>query len=319
MNTEPEMHIPVMESEVAEQLRSYKPNRILVDCTMGYGGHSAVLTKDFGQDDRLIGIDRDRDAIKACKDKFKNAPFRISMHNVGFEELESVLEEEAVEFADLFLFDLGFSSPQVDQSERGFSFMRSGPLDMRMDQSQALSAKDVIHLWSESELASIFKRYGDERFSRRIAKAIVRVRKDSPIDTTQELADVVINAIPERNRYKEGIHPATRVFQALRIVVNDELESLRTGLKAALHHLSPEGRVAVLSYHSLEHRIVKELYRGFCRPIIHAPGIPVTGREDPEKGKIITRKAIRPCAAEQQRNPRSRSAQLRVLECAKTD
>ena len=116
---------------------------------MGYGGHSAVLTKDFGQDDRLIGIDRDHDAIKACKDKFKNAPFRISMHNVGFEELESVLEEEAVEFADLFLFDLGFSSPQVDQSERGFSFMRSGPLDMRMDQSQALSAKDVIHLWSE--------------------------------------------------------------------------------------------------------------------------------------------------------------------------
>jgi 16S rRNA (cytosine1402-N4)-methyltransferase len=314
MSDEPGIHLPVMESEVAEFLRLTHSGTILVDCTLGYGGHSAVLTRDFGPDDTLIGVDRDAQALAYCQKKFANAPFSVYLRQRGFEELKAIFEEAGIEFADFFLFDLGFSSPQVDRGERGFSFMREGPLDMRMDQRQALSAKDVILMWSERELADLFKNYGEERFSRKIAKAIIRRRQEAAIETTQELADLVIQAIPARNRYQEGIHPATRVFQALRIAVNNELESLRIGLSAALTHLKPGGRVAVLSYHSLEHRIVKELFRGFCQPVIHAPGIPVTGREDPEQGTILTRKAVCPCAAEQSRNPRSRSAQLRVLE-----
>ncbi|MGC9326838.1 MAG: 16S rRNA (cytosine(1402)-N(4))-methyltransferase RsmH, partial [Candidatus Hinthialibacter sp.] len=220
---------------------------------------------------------------------------------------------------DRCLFDLGFSSPQVDQGERGFSFMRDGPLDMRMDQRQPLSAKDVINQWSEKELSDLFKNYGEERFSRKIAKAIVRRRQETSIERTQELADIIIQAIPARYQHQEGIHPATRVFQSLRIIVNDELESLRTGLRSALNHLAPKARIAVLSYHSLEHRIVKEQFRTYCRPVVHPPGIPVTGREDPEHGVILTRKAVRPCAAEQNRNPRSRSAQLRALESSALD
>lgn len=308
------MHLPVMESEVSEFLRLTHAGTILVDCTLGYGGHSAVLTRFFQQADRLIGVDRDIHAIAYCREKFADAPFQVQFYQRGFEELDAIFEEEGIEFADYFLFDLGFSSPQIDRGERGFSFMRDGPLDMRMDQRQALSAKDVIQMWSEKELADLFKNFGEERFSRKIAKAIIRRRQEAVIETTQELADLVIQAIPARNRYQEGIHPATRVFQALRIAVNNELDSLRIGLSAALKHLKPGGRVAVLSYHSLEHRIVKELFRGFCQPVIHAPGIPVTGREDPKQGTILTRKAICPCAAEQSRNPRSRSAQLRVLE-----
>jgi len=316
MTQEPDLHIPVMEAEVVEFLRPVHSGIVLVDCTVGYGGHSVALTASFGAADRLIGIDRDGDAIEHCRKKFANIPFSVSLHRGGFEELESILQENAVEYADRFLFDLGFSSPQVDRADRGFSFLREGPLDMRMDRRQPLSAKDAIQQWSERELADLFKNYGEERFSRKIAKAVVRRRHISPIETTQELADIVLQAIPARNRYQEGIHPATRVFQALRIAVNEELKSLRTGLQAALNRLSPCGRIAVLSYHSLEHRIVKELFRGFCRPHVHPPGIPVTGREEPDRGTILTKKAVCPCNAEQQRNPRSRSAQLRVLERA---
>lgn len=318
MSEEPGSHIPVMEVEVTDFLPYTHPGTFLADCTLGYGGHSAAVTRNFGSKDRLIGIDRDGPALEFSRKRFENAPFKVSLYHEGFEKLKDILEEEGIEFVDYFLFDLGFSSPQVDRGERGFSFMREGPLDMRMDQRQPLSAKDIIHYWSERELADLFKNYGEERFSRKIAKAIIRRRQEAAIETTQELADLVIQAIPVRNRYQEGIHPATRVFQSLRIAVNDELESLRTGLSTALNHLKPGGRVAVLSYHSLEHRIVKELFRGFCRPYIHPPGMPVTGREDPERGIILTRKGICPCAAEQQRNPRSRSAQLRVLEKAVT-
>lgn len=192
--------------------------------------------------------------------------------------------------------------------------MRNGPLDMRMSKTQPIQARDIIAGWDEKELADIFNTYGDERFSRRIARAIIRRRQESPIETTQELADIVLQAIPARYRYQEGIHPSTRVFQALRIVVNQELESLRSGLQAALDRLKPHGRIAVLSYHSLEHRIVKELFRSYCGVQWHAPGIPVTGREETPKAIILTKKAVKPCAAEKQRNPRSRSAQLRVLE-----
>lgn len=307
-------HVPVMESEVTELLRPSGPGSVFVDCTIGYGGHSAAMVRFFDSRDWLIGIDRDEEALAYCRERFQDAPFRMSFHHRGFEELEEILAEEGIDFADRYLIDCGFSSPQVDQAERGFSFSRDAELDMRMDRRQPLTAKDVIQTWDEKELAGLFQRYGEERFSRRIAKAIVRRRKEEPIGTTQQLADVVIQAIPARYQHQEGIHPATRVFMALRIFVNDELESLRIGIQAAQAHLHPGGRIGVLSYHSLEHRITKTVFAEFCGPRQHPPGMPVRGDEEPARGVILTRKAIRPCAAELNRNPRSRSAQFRVME-----
>ena len=178
-------HVPVMESEVTELLRPSKPGSVFVDCTIGYGGHSAAMARFFDSRDWLIGIDRDEEALAYCRERFKDAPFRMSFHHRGFEELEEILAEEGIDFADRFLIDCGFSSPQVDRAERGFSFSRDAELDMRMDRRQPLTAKDVIQTWDEKELAGLFQRYGEERFSRRIAKAIVRRRKEEPIGTTQ--------------------------------------------------------------------------------------------------------------------------------------
>ncbi len=316
MNLEPMEHVPVMLAEAVDWLRPKGRDVIFVDCTIGFGGHSEEITKTFDETDCLIGIDRDEDAIEWCRNRFQKMPCQVRLHQRGFEELGDVLNEEGIEAADGFLFDCGFSSPQVDRAGRGFSFMRDGPLDMRMDRRQRFSARELVSSWSEHELADIFKRYGDERFSRRIAKAIVRRRQEEPVETTQELADIVIQALPARVQHREGIHPATRVFQALRIAVNDELDSLRNGLKAALNRLKPGGRIGVLSYHSLEHRIVKEMYRDYCGVTVHPPGMPVTGYEETPKGTVLTRKAVRPCAAERDGNPRCRSAQLRVMERA---
>lgn len=305
-----------MATEIGEYLRKETSGWVTVDCTIGYGSHSAAITASFSPDDLLIGIDRDADALAYTEKRFANAPFQVHLYRSGFEHIKEILDEEGIKTANAFLFDLGFSSPQVDTGGRGFSFMNEGPLDMRMDQRQLLSAKEIIQSWSDNELALIFIRYGEEKFSRRIAKAIVRRRHIEPIETTQDLADVIIQAIPEKYRYQEGIHPATRVFQALRIVVNDELESLRKGLSGALERLRPGGKIAVLSYHSLEHRIVKELFRQFCGVQSGPPGTPELAVEIECKGSILTRKPVLPCAVERERNPRCRSAQLRVLQRA---
>ncbi len=307
-------HKPVMVAEVVELLRPQRHGVVLVDCTIGYGGHSEPLTEEFNEEDWLIGIDRDGDAIQYCRKRFKKARFKVSLHRKSFEQAGEVLDEEGLEGADTFLFDCGFSSPQVDQPERGFSFMRGGPLDMRMDQRQRFSARELVHTWSEQELSRIIKLYGDERFARKIAKAIVKRREEEPIETTQELADIILQAIPEKYRHQEGIHPATKTFQAVRIAVNQELDSLRTGLQTALERLNPGGRVGVLSYHSLEHRIVKELFRDFCGRCICPPGLPQCGCGAQSRGTIITRKPVKPCAAERELNIRCRSAQLRVFE-----
>jgi len=307
-------HIPVMLTEVLETLTPALENGgVLVDCTLGYGGHSEALSEKLTPDSRLIGVDRDENALAYCRTLFSQSVFETRFYQAGFEDLDEVLTQDGCDGADAILFDLGFSSPQIDTAQRGFSFMRSGPLDMRMDQRQVLTAREVVHTWSESELAGIFKRYGDERFSRRIAKQIVRHRQSQPIETTQELADAVLQGIPAKYQHQEGVHPATRVFQALRIVVNNEIEALRAGLNAALNWLNPGGRVAVLSYHSLEHRIVKELFRDYCGTLSGPPGVPQLMIEGESKGKLINRRAMTPCAAERTQNPRSRSAQLRVI------
>jgi 16S rRNA (cytosine1402-N4)-methyltransferase len=259
-------------------------------------------------------MDKDDEALKRCQDLLQQAECKVQLVHQGFEEIEPFMEENALEGADYFFFDLGFSSPQVDRAERGFSFMRDGVLDMRMDRRQPLTAKDILATWSATQLADIFKKYGDERFSRRIANAIVKRRELEPIETTQELADTILQAIPAKYQHQEGIHPATRVFQALRIAVNDELGALERGLQAALDFLNPGGRIGVLSYHSLEHRIVKQLFRDYCGRCICPPGLPQCGCGAESKGTVITRKPVKPCAAELDRNPRARSAQMRVLE-----
>ncbi len=314
MTDERSPHIPVMPAEICEYLGPVVEGACYVDCTIGYGGHSAAISERFTPESQLIGLDRDEEALAFCQKRFENASFSVRFYRAGFEDIEEVLDTDGIKTAKSFLFDLGFSSPQIDSAGRGFSFMRRGPLDMRMDRRQLLTAREVVHTWGESELADIFKRYGEERFSRRIAKQIVRRRHEHEIETTQDLADIVLHAIPEKYQHQEGIHPATRVFQALRIVVNDELESLRKGLQGALNRLEVGGRIAVLSYHSLEHRIVKQEMRNFCGVKSGPPGVPQLAIESEMKGTLLTRKAITPCAAEKDANQRSRSAQLRVME-----
>jgi 16S rRNA (cytosine1402-N4)-methyltransferase len=314
MARNPAPHIPVMAAEITEYLSPKKGNWIFTDCTAGYGGHSELILNQLYPGNEMILIDRDEDALRYCQERFKDSPHPIRYYQGGFEDLTRILDEDGNQTADAFLFDCGFSSPQIDQGGRGFSFMHEGPLDMRMDRRQLLKAEDIVNGWEVDELTQIFSRYGEERFSRRIAKAIVRQRQTEGIRTTQELADVVLQAIPEANRYQEGIHPATRVFQALRIVVNNELESLRRGLQGALERLRPGGRIAVLSYHSLEHRIVKELFRSYAGVELGPPGKPELMVRQESRGRVLTRKSIRPCAAEREQNPRCRSAQLRVLE-----
>lgn len=302
-----------MKHEVVEWLKPETDDWVIVDCTAGFGGHSQALTEGL-EGGTLIGIDRDDRALKHCKQMFEDAPFESVWYHGGFEELDQAMIEAGKQQADAILFDCGFSSPQIDEGTRGFSFMREGPLDMRMDQRQSLTAFEVINTWGSHEMASAFNRYGDEKFSRKIAKEIVKRRQIGAIESTQELADIVIQAIPQVYKKKESIHPATRVFQALRIVVNDELESLRTGLQHALEHLKPGGRVGVLSYHSLEHRIVKEKYHRFCGHVELPKWAGKVPDEFKAHGKIVTRKPVKPCAAEVNVNPRSRSAQFRVLE-----
>lgn len=265
-------HKPVMLAEVLEFIHPQEGEWVFVDCTVGYGGHSEAVAREMKPGNILIGIDRDADALRYSRERIEQLPVESRFYRGGFETITEILDQDGVKTADAFLMDLGFSSPQIDTAERGFSFMKNGPLDMRMGRDQLLKAEDIVNQWDEQEMAEIFMKYGDERFSRRIAKAIVRRRNTEPILTTQDLADTVIQAIPEMNRYTENIHPATRVFQALRIVVNDELGALRTGLQGALERLRPNGRIAVLSYHSLEHRIVKELFKNFTGVNAGPPG-----------------------------------------------
>lgn len=307
-------HIPVMVSEVVEALHIKKAGQVLVDCTMGYGGHSEALTRSFGSEDCLVGMDRDARAIAHCRDRFSASPFALHLYHGPFREIEPALEAFEICEVDAVLFDCGFSSPQIDTSERGFSFQHDGPLDMRMDNRSPLTAADLVNQRDADELTLMFKRYGDERFARRIARAIVRRRAVQPVETTQELADLILSAIPAANRHKEGIHPATRVFQALRIAVNEELDELRGGLRGALNRLAEGGRVAVLSYHSLEHRIVKEEFREFCGQPGWVPGPEQYAKQQSPRGRLLSRKAMTPCSAELADNPRSRSAQLRVVE-----
>jgi 16S rRNA (cytosine1402-N4)-methyltransferase len=302
-------HIPVLADEVRELL-AVQPGETVVDATFGAGGHSSLLAADLGGDGRLIAIDRDP-TVRTSFDRFKaQAGVSARLLRGEFSVVLAQLAANDVR-ADAILLDLGVSSMQLDRPERGFSYAVDAPLDMRMDPSAELSARELVNEAEERELELIFRRYGEERYARPIARAIVRRRAEQPYGRTGELVDTIKAAIPTPARFGDG-HPAKRVFQALRIAVNDELGALEAALPAALAMLRPGGRLAVIAFHSLEDRIVKQFMRDRAKGCVCPPEFPVCtcGRE-PEL-RLLTRKPVRPGARETAENPRSSSARLRA-------
>lgn len=317
-------HIPVLLEEVLEGLQC-REGGLFLDGTLGGGGHTAAILEQHAKN-RVIGIDRDTDALRLAGERLEHFGDRVSLHHERHEHFDRVLQqiftteaaEDSVPCVDGILLDLGLSSLQLDRGERGFSFQQDAWLDMRMDrQSGGKSAYDVIYNYSEAQLADVFFQYGEERQSRRIAKFIVKARSESPIETTTQLADIVFRSIPKRF-HPEGIHPATRVFQALRIEVNEELRELGDTLERAVEYLRPGGRICVISFHSLEDRIVKWSFRKLAKGCQCPPDFPICACGIAPSLKIISRKPVLPSEKERAENPRSRSAKLRIAEKLKT-
>ena len=308
MMSEP-LHQPVMLSECLAALR-IDANGVYIDGTFGRGGHSRAILEQLGKDGKLLAFDKDPDAI-ATGDELAANDQRFQIHHGSFAALASVVNELGWQGkVNGILLDLGVSSPQLDNAERGFSFRESGPLDMRMDTTHGLTAAEWIATAREQDIARVLKEFGEERFAKRIAGAIVRERAQAPINTTQRLSTIVAAANPS---WEPGKDPATRSFQAIRIFINSELEDLRHCLQQALEVLAPEGRLVVISFHSLEDRIVKRFMREQARGDDFPPDLPVTHMQlNPQLIKVG--KAQRPGQAEVQRNPRARSATLRVAE-----
>ena len=307
--SEADPHVPVLPDEVRALLR-VQPGETVVDATFGAGGHARLLADDLGGQGRLVAIDRDP-AAKPYFDRFKAASGLDARFLRGdFAVVLSQLATNGIR-ADAILLDLGVSSMQIDRPDRGFSYATDAPLDMRMDPSAEVSARDLVNTLDERELADVFRRFGEERYARPIARAIVRRRAEREYTRTGELVDTIKSAIPTPARFGDG-HPAKRVFQALRIAVNDELAALETALPAAVAMLRPGGRLAVISFHSLEDRIVKRFLHERARGCTCPPDFPicVCGKE-PEV-RLLTRKAVRPSARELDVNPRAASARLRA-------
>jgi 16S rRNA (cytosine1402-N4)-methyltransferase len=303
-------HRPVLRDRCVELLvPALERGGIVVDGTLGRAGHAAALLEAAPQAE-LIGIDRDPDALHASESNLAAYSDRVRLVRGDFKDLEAILERLGVASVRGVLLDLGVSSPQLDESDRGFSFRNDGPLDMRMDPSQPLSAEVIVNNYAEQDLSRVIARYGEERFARRIAKAIVRSR---PVSGTRALADIVKEAIPAATR-RTGGHPARRTFQALRIEVNGELEALELGLADAVDFSEPGGRVVVISYHSLEDRIVKRFFNEQARGCLCPPEFPVCVCGNKEKVKVLTKRPVRPGEEEIAINPRAEAAKLRAVE-----
>jgi 16S rRNA (cytosine1402-N4)-methyltransferase len=304
-------HVPVLADEVRELL-DVQPGDTVVDATFGAGGHASLLALDLRGQGRLIAIDRDPSVRPYFESFRRHAGVPTRLLRGEFSIVLGQLAQNGVR-ADAILLDLGVSSMQIDRPERGFSYASDAPLDMRMDPSEEMSAADLVNETSERELADVFRRYGEERYARQIARAIARRRRGQRFARTSELVDTIKAAIPAPARFGDG-HPAKRVFQALRIAVNDELGALERGLPAAVEMLRPGGRVAVISFHSLEDRIVKRFLREQERGCICPPDFPIcTCGRDPVV-RVLTRKAVRPSPQETALNPRAASARLRAAE-----
>jgi 16S rRNA (cytosine1402-N4)-methyltransferase len=306
-------HRTVLLEEAVDAL-AIQPSGTYIDCTFGRGGHSRLILERLGPAGRLIAVDRDAEAVAAAE-AFRSDP-RFSMVHAGFANLSAVLAEKNMQAADGILMDLGISSPQIDDPARGFSFRHDGPLDMRMDTSKGITAAQFLETATATEIREVIKDYGEERFAVQIAQAIVARRTEGPrLATTAELAALVKDVLRQRRAKPEpGQDPATRTFQALRIHVNQELEELKTGLNAAMQHLGAHGRLAVISFHSLEDRMVKQAMRARANPPEPPKGVPLRASELPAPSYKLIGKARRPGEAEVAANPRSRSAILRVIE-----
>ncbi len=301
------IHIPVLLDEAIEGLRA-RPGGYFVDCTVGLGGHAAVILERIMPSGRLLGIDADPEAIHVSQDELSNYGEAVTLANDNFVNLEAICKRYHFHPVDGVLFDLGVSSLQLDTAERGFSFHLDAHLNMRFDPRQGLTASDIVNTFSEQELARLIEKYGEERHSRRIARHIVQNR---PVATTLELARLVEQALRSK---RARIHPATRTFMALRIAANSELQNLEPALKQAIDLLRPEGRLAVISYHSLEDRIVKQFMRRAASNCLCPPRTVMCRCGHVPTLKLISRKVIKPTSLEIESNPRSRSAKLRIAE-----
>ena len=305
-------HVSILLEPCLEALQ-IKPDGVYVDATTGGAGHSLRIAERLHDTGRLICIDRDDEALENAKDRLKDVWQRVTPVKSDFRDIDKVLEGQGLAGADGILFDLGVSSPQLDHAERGFSYMHDAPLDMRMDRTAGLTARDVVNDWPYEELRRILLEYGEERYAPVIAKHIVRAREHTPIETTGQLVEIIRGAMPAQ-ALREKQHPAKRSFQAIRIAVNDELGELPPMLRAAADHLNPGGRLAVISFHSLEDRIVKKTMQELATGCTCPPNFPVCVCGKKPKMKLVSRKPITAGDDELSYNPRARSAKLRVAE-----
>ena len=302
-------HTPVLLAQTIDGL-NIRPDGVYVDCTAGGGGHSSAIAERLSDKGRLISLDRDPDAVKAASERLAKFPNASVIHR-NYSEMDKVLEELGIEAVDGILMDLGVSSHQLDEESRGFSYHSDAPLDMRMSQD-GMSAADIVNTFDEQQLAKIIFEYGEEKFSRRIASNIVRARENAPIETTLQLADIVRESVPQKARREKN--PCKKTFQAIRIAVNCEFDHLSEGLDKAFASLKPQGRLAVITFHSLEDRLVKQRFAGWCKGCICPPDFPqcVCGRKP--QGILVNRKPIEADEKELESNNRSRSAKLRIIE-----
>lgn len=305
-------HDTVLKEEAVNGLH-IKPNGTYVDCTLGGAGHSELIVSHLEEDGCLVGIDQDEQALHYAAQVLDSYKPNVRLVKNNFRQIKQVLNDLDIERVDGFLYDLGVSSPQLDQAERGFSYQHDAPLDMRMNQDVSLTAEEIINEWSEEELAHIIYRYGEERFSRRIASRIVHKRVDSPIKTTWQLVDIIKASIPARFR-REGPHPAKRTFQAIRIAVNDELKAFEDSLHAIIPFIAKGGRISVITFHSLEDRICKQFFRSHSQGCTCPPGFPQCVCGHTPELKIINKKPIIPNPEDIEYNRRARSSKLRIAE-----
>lgn len=304
-------HVSVLLNECLDAL-NIKDDGIYVDCTLGGAGHSSHILQRLSKDGLLVGIDQDTDALKAAGERLKEYENKKLVHN-NFHNIDSILEELEIPKVDGILMDLGVSSYQLDEGERGFSYMKDAPLDMRMNRDREFSAYDIVNSYSMEDLWRIIRDYGEEKFAKRVAEFIVNRREEKPIETTLELVDIIKAAIPAKAR-REGPHPAKRTFQAIRIEVNGELEILNKAIEDGVNRLNKGGRMAIITFHSLEDRIVKLKFRELANPCTCPKEFPICVCGKKPLVKLISRKAIEPSKEEVEENPRSRSAKLRVIE-----
>ena len=306
-------HKSVLLEETIDSLM-VKPDGIYVDGTLGGGGHASEVCRRLGEGGRLIGIDQDADVIRAASERLKPYGDHVTVVRSNYVNIAQILSDLGIEKVNGIYLDLGVSSYQLDTAERGFTYRdENAPLDMRMDQRNTKTAADIVNTYTESDLYRIIRDYGEDKFAKNIAKHIVKRREEKPIETAGELTEVIKAAIPMKVRATGG-HPAKRTFQAIRIELNQELEVLKNSIDTMIDLLAPGGRLSIITFHSLEDRIVKNRFRTNENPCICPPGFPVCMCGKKSKGKVITRKPILPSEVEMEENPRAKSAKLRVFE-----